>query len=263
MPKIFTPEEKLQVIELSKQGKTHKEIAEIMKRNHPDHWSAKNSFRSVSKILRESEEDLEQEVVALDADEAKTLDEMSRDERYRFIQSRLRTTPRFNMAFKQFDDEERDFFVDEYLNIIRSTDTLTEAEEQSLFAAILSLTLSFQALNRKEKLEKLRDRTLNGEFEDDDPRFTRIVDDKYQREHDQHMKSYVKAMEGLKMSRQQRLKEVRSQKLSLVDIAESLSSKNVQAEIAEEIEALSKLKDAELKRLIELGHVYAKFEGYE
>jgi hypothetical protein len=164
------------------------------------------------------------------------------------------------MAFRSFGKDDKDVFVDEYLNVIRSTDTLTEVEEQALFASILELILAFQALNRKEKEERWRDESLEGEIDEDDPRYRRVVDNKYQQEYDQHMKLYQKGMEQLKMSRKDRLKEVRSQKLSLVDLAEELSNKNAQSEAADEIERLAKLKDEELKRLLELGHLHASFD---
>ena len=111
--------------------------------------------------------------------------------------------------------------------------------------------------------EKLRDRSLAGEIPETDPRFRRHVDDKYQREYDQHMKMHQKIMEGLKMSRSQRLKEVRSQKQTLVDLAEELSSKNAQSEVADEIERLSRLKDNELKKLYDDGHLHGIFEGFQ
>ena len=76
------------------------------------------------------------------------------------------------------------------------------------------------------------------------------------------MKLYQKGMSELKMSRSQRLKEVRSQKQSLIDLAEELSNKNAQSEVADEIARLSKMKDDELKRLLDLGHLYGIFEQY-
>ena len=106
-----------------------------------------------------------------------------------------------------------------------------------MFAAVLEFVLAFQALNRKEMEEKLRDRTLDGEFDENDPRYRRHVDDKYQKEYDQHMKLYQ----------------------TLVDLAEALSQKNAQAEVADEIENLSKLKDKELKKLIDEGYVWGVF----
>lgn len=255
MPKVFPEVEKLRLRELAAAGESHVEVARQMKDEFPDNWSSKYAHRTVSRILKEEED--EKERIA-----SKTLDEMTRDERFKFIESRLQGSPRFKMTFRNFGREERELFITEYLDVIKSTDTLTEIEEQAVFAAILEFILAFQALNRKESEEKLRDRTMAGEFDESDPQFRRHVDDKYQREYDQHMKLYQKGISELKMSRAQRLKEVRSQKQTLVDLAEELSQKNAQAEVADEIERLSKLKDSELKKLLEEGHVHGVFEDF-
>jgi hypothetical protein len=252
MPKIFPEEEKVRVKQLASEGNSHSEIARIMKEEYPENWSSNYANRTVARILKDVDNTVPD----------KTLDEMTREERFRYIESRLESSPRFKMVFKNFEVEEKTLFIDEYLKVIKSTETLTEVEEQAVFAAILEFVLGIQALNRKEVEEKLRDRTLDGEFQEGDPRFRRHVDDKYQKEYDQHMKLYQKGMSELKMSRAQRLKEVRSQKQTLVDLAEMLSNKNAQAEVADEIERLSKLKDSELKRLLELGHVHGVFESY-
>lgn len=253
MPKIFPEAEKSRVRELAQQGRTNTEIADLMKEEFPENWQSKYAHRTVARILKEDDTSVPDD---------KTLDEMSRDERYRFIEARLQGSPRFRIAFKNFDADQKELFVSEYLSVIKSTDTLTEVEEQAVFAAILELVLAFQALNRKERLEKLRDETLEGKYDENDPLYTKFVDDKYQREYDQHMKLYQKGMSELKMSRAQRLKEVRSQKQSLVDLAEQLSNKNAQAEVSEEIERLGGLKDEELKRLLELGHIHGVFDQY-
>ena len=257
MPKIFSDQERQMVVSLAKEGHTHTEIAMIMKKQYPQNWGSSYAHRSVARILKEQTDNPTIAPVIV-----KTLDEMSREERFKYIESRLKGTARFRLAFKSFDPEEREVFIEEYLNIIRSTETLTEAEEQALFASILELILAFQSLNRKEEEEKLRDLSMSGEIPETDPRFRRFVDEKYQKEYDQHMKLYQKGMEQLKMSRQQRLKEVRSQKMTLVDLAEALSSKNAQSEVAEEIEKLSKIKDEELKRLLEEGHLHGIFEDF-
>ena len=253
MPKIFPEEERARVHKLSRDGKSNAEVARLMKEEFPENWSSDYAHRTVAKILKENDTPVRED---------KTLDEMTRDERFRFIDMRLKGSPRFKIVFKNFDEEEKNLFVDEYLNVIRSTDTLTEVEEQSVFASVLELVLAFQALNRKEIEEKLRDQSMVGDIEEGDPRFRRHVDDKYQKEYDQHMKLYQSGMKTLKMSREQRLKEVRSQKQTLVDLAETLSNKNVQSEVADEIERLAKLKDTELKRLLELGHIHGVFDEF-
>jgi len=258
MPKSFSEDQRNMVRELASQGKSHMDIATIMSERFPADWNAKNANRTVARIIREAQTPEVIQEKAL----PKTLDEMTREERSRFIESRIQITPRFRMAFQNFTNTDKDVFIDEYMNVVRSTETLTEVEEQALFASILELILAFQALNRKEKEETWRDQSMSGEIPDTDPRYRRIVDDKYQREYDQHMKLYQKGMSELKMSRKDRLKEVRSHKQTLVDLAEELSTKNAQSEVADEIERLSKLKDGELKRLLDLGHIHGVFEEY-
>ncbi len=255
MPKVFPEDERSRVFELAGEGVSNASIARKMKEEFPENWSSSYAERSIARLLKGGGGQT-------DPEEEKTLDEMTREERFKYIESRLRYTPRFRMAFKNFGDDEREVFTDEYLGIIRSVDTLTEAEEQALFAAILELILALQALSRKEKEEQFRDKSMAGEIEEDHPSFRRNVDDKYQREYDQHMKLYQKGMSELKMSRSQRLKEVRSQKMTLVDLAEELSSKNAQSEVADEIERLAKLKDDELQKLLDLGHIHGVFEEF-
>jgi len=254
MPKIFVKEERDLVLQLSREGRTYVEIARIMSEKYPDSWSAKNAVRSIARIVKGREDDGEDE---------KTLDEMTRDERASFIEGKLQTTPRFRVAFQNFSNDEKEVFVSEYTQVIRSTDTITEAEEQALFASVLEFVLALQSLSRKEREEKWFEQSVAGTISDTDPRFRRFVDDRYQKEYDSHMKLYQKGMEQLKMSRSQRLKEVRSQKQTLIDLAEELSSKNAQAEVAEEIERLSKAKDEELKRMVDDGHLFGIFEDYQ
>lgn len=254
MPKIFSKEEKDIVLSLSKQGNTYVEIAKIMAERFPASWNTKNAARSIARIVNGKKDDGEDE---------KTLDEMTRDERASFIEAKLQGTPRFKLAFHNFNEEAKQVFVDEYISVIKSTESLTEVEEQALFASVLELVLAFQALARKEREEQYFEQSQAGELVDGDPRFRRFADDRYHKEYDNHMKLYQKGMEQLKMSRSQRLQAVRSQKQTLIDLAQELSSKNAQAEVAEEIERLSKMKDDQLKKLIDDGHLFGIFEDYQ
>ena len=254
MPKVFPQEEKDLVIQHSKQGNTYVDIAKMMGEKFPYSWNSKTAARSVARILKGKNDD---------SDDEKTLDEMTRDERATFIENKLQNTPRFKLAFRNFNDEEREVFVEEYISVIKSTESLTEVEEQALFASVLELVLAFQALARKEREERLFERSQGGEIEENDPQYRRFVDERYHKEYNAHMKLYQQGMEQLKMSRSQRLQAVRSQKQTLVDLAQELSSRNAQAEVAEEVERLSKAKDSELKKMIESGHIYGIFEDYK
>lgn len=254
MRKNFSSEELEAVRKMALDGKNNTEIANLMAKAFPLNWRSKYAHRMVPKIIKG--------YGTIDETEEKTLDEMGREERFRFIENKLQKTPRFKITFKNFAKEEKDVFTEEYLSIVRSTETLTEAEEQALFASILELVLALQSLSRKQKEEQLLDQTLDGKIPQSDPRYRTMVDPRYQKEYDSHMRLYQAGMEQLKMSRSQRLKEVRSQKQTLVDLAEELSAKNAQAEVADEIERLSKLKDEELKKMIENGYIYGVFDEF-
>lgn len=253
MPKVFSKAEKDTIFALSGEGRAAPEIAKIMAEKFPEAWNTKDAARSIRRILNHEKVIVKSE---------KTLDEMTRQERFGFIEHKLQTTQRFKIAFKNFDTAEKELFIEEYLNIVKATDSLTEIEEQSLFSGILELILALQALSRKEREEKLFESSMNGEIRDGDPKFRRMVDDRYQKEYEAHMKLYHKCIEGLKMSRTQRLTEVRSQKQTLVDLSQELTSKNAQSEVAEEVTRLSKLKDEELQKMINEGHIFGIFNEF-
>jgi hypothetical protein len=256
MPKIFPDDQRDEVIRLHEQKLNYTDIAKKMAARYPDHWDFKNAHRAASKIIKEHRNRL----VSVVKDTEKTLDEMTREERFGFIQSKLKNTPRFKMAFRNFTNDEKELFVDEYLSILKETDSLTSAEEQMLFTGIFELILAFQAIGRKQREEDLYQRTINGEFQEGDAQFRRFVDDKYQKEYDQHMKLYQKTMTELKMSRKERLDKVKTERRTLVDLAEELSSKTAQADAAAHIEELSKLRDEELKSMIENKYIHGVFE---
>jgi hypothetical protein len=253
MPKRFTQEEREAVKRFASEGLTNTKIAENMATMFPANWNNKSGHRAVARIL------IDEQGKTMSSSE-KTLDEMTRGERFDFIKIKLQSTPRFRMALDKFQDTEKEMFVDEYLRIIKSIDTLTEVEEQALFASIIEFVLAFQALGRKEQEEQYYADSMSGKIQDTDRRFRRHVDEQYQKEYDQHMKLYQAGIKNLKMSREQRLKEVRSERLTLVDLAQELSSQTVQASVADEISHLSKLRDEELKKMLDNGHLHGVFD---
>jgi len=262
MPKANDDERAL-IARLSEQGHTQQYIAEQLG------WRNKTAVRSVARVIKQLREeqslDLTEDAPA-PVDE-KTLDEMTREQRVTYLKRKINETPRFRFVFKAFSTEEQSVFIDEYVNIVSSIDSLTEAEEQTLFAAIGEYVLAYRALNFKTQEERWWQDSMEGtirpESEDGeaDPRFRRINDsEKYQKQYDSHMKLYQKGISELKMSRVQRMKEVRSDRKSLVDVIEAFSHKNAQADASEQIVKLSRLQDEELKQMLENGYIYGIFE---
>lgn len=253
----ITDEEKIKIAELHNLGKSKEEITDILG------WEHKNAVRSVQRqitnLKKSGDADAKPKNQIKEA--AKTLDELTRDERYIFLKSTLEQTPRFKMAFDKFTDDEKLLFITEYLNIVKSTDTLTEAEEQALFSAIMAYTLAFRSLGLKRREEDFYDASMDGEYEEDDPQFRRFVDPRFQKEYELHMNRYETFMKSLKMSRDQRLKDVVGQRRSLTDLAEELSSQSAQADVVTEVERLSKMNDIELKAMLDKGFLFGDFKA--
>jgi len=268
MPKTFSQEERDLAMRWSEEGLTYSEISKRLAIDFPENWKElKSPERAVGRLLKQArEQSVSGGAVGKSnsgvSTASKTLDEMTREERHAHISSQLQASPRFRLAFRNFEQDEKDLFITEYLRIIRSTDTITEAEEQSLFAACLHWVLGLQAMNRKEAQERLHQQTRDGQFDESDPRYTPHLGaaEKYAREHDNHMKLRQQGMEQLKMARRDRLKDVRTERRTLVDLAEELSSRNARSTAAEEIERLSRLRDQELKDMLDNGYILGKFE---
>ena len=261
MPKIFSDDEKTLALQWSAEGVAYGEIAKRLANDFPDNWKDLASpERAVGRLLKAARDSATGSHTTMPSS-IKTLDEMTREERHVFISGKLQTTPRFRLTFRNFTQDEKELFTEEYLSVIHSTDTITEAEEQSLFAAILELVLALQALNRKEQQEKWHEMTKKGELKEEDSRYTPHLQtaDRYGKEYDSHIKLYQKGMEQSKMARHQRLKEQNTERKSLVDLASELSTKSARASAAEEIERLSKLRDEELKKMLENGYILGKF----
>ncbi len=189
-----------------------------------------------------------------------SLDSMTRDERYEYLKKNIENFPRVKMFFASFSGEERAVFLDEYLKIVRSFDSLTEPEEQTLFTAILEYILAARALRLKSIEEKLYEKSMSGEIKEDDAEFRRTVSDRYQKEYESHMKNYENLLKACKATRNQRLSEIKSERKTLVDVAQEMTNKSIQSDMAERIIKLSDAKDEELKRLIEGGYLFGDFK---
>lgn len=248
MPKVISDSEKSKIEAYVNQGMNDSQIVSALG------WTHKTAVRTVRKI-RLSFKDLKSIIEV----NTKTLDEMSKEERFEYLKDNIEKFPRVKMIFKAFNIEEKAVFLDEYLRIMRSMDSVTEAEEQTLFTAILEYVLACRSLKLKSLEEDLYERSMNGEFAKGDPEFRNRVDDRFQREYESHMKQYESLLKTSKATRNQRLSEVKSERRSLVDVAEELSNKTAQADAAEKIVQLSKLRDEELKRLVENGHLFGEF----
>jgi hypothetical protein len=265
MPKA-TDDQKALISRLLDQGHTHQYIADQLG------WTNKTAVRSVARVAKELREGGGLSLVGVSEEETmlianKTLDEMTREQRVIYLKKQINETPRCKFVFEAFSPQEQAVFIDEYVNIVAAVDSLTEPEEQGLFAAIGEFVLAYRALRFKTQEERWYEDSMNGLIEaenadgDRDPRFRRTNDsDKYRKGYDDHMKLYQRGISELKMSRVQRMKEVRSDRKSLVDVIEAFSHKNAQADASEAIIQLQGMRDEQLKEMLENGFIYGVFE---
>jgi len=244
---------KAQVLAYNDQGLSSMQIAE--KINWP-----KNEYsrKKIGKILKEANKHA---VIA--SPEAKdlnlTLDQMTRDQRFEHLKNSVMKTPRATLVFNSFTEAEKEFFLDEYLKILKATDSISEPEEQSLFSACVEYVLAFRALDLKAIEEKCYAETQAGKWKQGDVRFRAFADDKFAKQYQQHLETYRKLVTDLKMSRSQRLDKIKNEKRTLVDLAVELSSKSAQTTATEEIIRLSRLSDEELQKLMDNGYVLGVF----
>lgn len=243
------------MLELATTGKTDKEIADEMGWDWPNSWRSVQRIRHKNNVIKTDSPSPE-----LNIWYNQSLDELSRGDRFIYLKTILEKTPRFKFVFDSFTKVEKEIFIDEYLKIVKSTDSMTESEEQALFSACLAFIMASRALKLDRLEQTLYEETLDGKHKDGDIKFRRDYDDKFKKQYESHMKTWQDLMRGLKATREQRLKDLKSDRRSILDLATELNNKNSQAQAMNEIRLLNKKTDEELKRLIKDGYLMTVFD---
>lgn len=173
--------------------------------------------------------------------DAVSLEDMSKKQRIDYIRKTIRGSARAKYTFEKiFNDEERELFLQEYFQVLQEQDTLTNAEEQQLFLAIMHLVLYMRARERDSKAYNDFVKS-NGSG--------RPYDSRWEATAQENIKQYEVAMKSLKLSREQRLKDMARAGNTFLDFAELLHKKESQENITQEILSLEKASEEELKRL--------------
>lgn len=258
--KVITEKERLTIVAMKDQGHTYKDIGVALG------WDKdrKNYERSVAeqyrKIKHGGTKTGTAKATKTPPPTEQLLEQMDRVQRNEYLAARLRLSPRYQTIIsKGLSPEERDLFEYEYSQLIKSMDSLTEAEEQMLFTALHEYVLSHRAGSIKSELERCVQETLSGMWKDGDIRFRTVVPNKYSDEQESHLKRYESLMDKLKLSRSQRLDKVKDTKKTLVDVARDLTTSEQQARVADEIERIERVTDKELKRMLASGYLYGLF----
>lgn len=262
--RVITDDERALIREMAANGENDSYIAQAL---GWDKLDLKDPARAVAKVRRQlpKEENEVKQVRAAPALKANNdgddllLDQMGRDERYTYLKARAGRIPRYKFVLDQFTAEEQEVFKDEYFRIVRSMESLTEAEEQMLFMATAEWIMAYRKQQMQNNEEQRVKDTMDGKYQKGDDRYLTFVDKRWGVEREQHMKRYTQFMDDLKLSRKQRLDKIKSDKKTLVDVATELASTDAQAQAADEIERLAAMRDDELKRLIQNGYIHGVF----
>lgn len=172
------------------------------------------------------------------------LNELSKKQRVTFIKDKLPLSERGKHIFNNvLSKEEQALFLEEYFNVLREEDSITSAEEQQLFNAILHLILAWRAAAQDRTCYMKS--TLSGYKGDD----AQVYTDTFKRDHQENIKKYNDFMRGLKLSREQRLKDLQRQGTTFLDFAEKFSKNDEQAKAIDQILKYEGASQEELLRL--------------
>lgn len=191
-----------------------------------------------------------------DLEKTMNMEDMTRPQRIAYLRSRFESSPRCRETFKLLSADELEIFQDEYFRLLSEIDNVSAAEEQSLFLAIFEFVLAFQAQRNKSNEEQKVRETQDKKLKSTDANYRVNVNERWNKEYTDHMKVYRELIAGLKLSREQRLKDEIKSKKTFLDYAYALADRENQLSVAREIVDLDKKSDEELKRLIENGWLF-------
>ena len=249
----FTKEEIQEIIRLKdEEGLTHRQIAEKLNRLDGDGVPNERSIMIQYTKYKKEQEANGGPASIVEEPHQKDLNELTRKQRVDYLKDKLPKSARGQHIFNNvLSTQEQELFLEEFFNVIREEDSLTSAEEQQLFNATLHLVLAWRAAAQDRECYN---RSPNSGYTGPNPT---VYIDIFKRDFQDNMKKYNEFMKSLKLSREQRLENIKRQGTSFLDFAEKYAKNDSQAKAADDILKLEYASEAELKRLQENGWLCA------
>jgi len=248
----YTPKQLQEIHLLREEGLSYKEIAikfnRVNKKGEPNARSVMEAYTNYLKSSPKLPQQQSEQPEAL-------LNEMTRKQRYEHLIAKIGETPRTRYLFETYNDEEKAVFIDEYEGIIREMDSLTAAEEQQLFLALNNFVLAMRAQKRDKVAWDKHESSLKPVGSGLLPQRIEPYDTRFTAEYNDRMSQYINGIKALKMSREQRLKDISKSGNTFLDFAELLAKKENQLNISQEILSIEHKTEEELKRLQENGWI--------
>ena len=255
--KRWSPDEKATVLRLSKEGWTHKQIAERLRPGVATAW------RSVGEIIREERKKTEP-VSDTVTDPSASAGTMAQH-------AVLPTTSAFttkvdlpegmssSLTAREFmtmmDDDQRAIFVATYEDLRGDADeeSLTRAENEMLIRAAYSNVKYLRAQSLLNVAESYLILDMEGGLPDTDEgkakkRFAGNRE-AYKKECEQWQKEYMEYLNGLKLTRKQRLDKIKDTRNTFLDLQQELTNKVRRESIVEDIKRINKATEDEFHRM--------------
>ncbi len=265
MANHFTQQDLLEIVRLKEvENLTHRQIAEKMGRldkdGKPNERSVMAQYtkfkKTTGQVLSTTDgiiplKDSPKENVRpstnstiLKGSHAPDLNELTRKQRVDYLKQKLPASARGKHIFNNvLSPDEQELFLEEFFTVISEEDSLTSAEEQQLFNATLHLVLAWRAMAQDKDCYSRS--PLSGYKGSD----VTVYVDTFKKDAEANMKKYGELIKSLKLSREQRLKDLQRQGTTFLDFAEKYAKHDEQYLAVQEILKLEELSAAELKRL--------------
>jgi len=249
----WSPDEKRTVLQLTKEGYTHKQIAEKLRPGVSTAW------RSVGEIIREERKQTVSQTVT-DAPAA------SGSQQYQLV-----PPPKFStkvelpdamadsLSAREFmgmmDDDQRAIFVATYEDLRGDADeeALTRAENDMLIRAAYSNVKYLRAQSLLNLAEGYMMMAMEGGFSNSDEDKAKIRfgggREAYKKEVEQWHKEYMELLNDLKLTRKQRLDKIKDVRNTFLDLQQELTDKVRQNSIVEDIKRINMATDDEFRRM--------------
>ena len=253
--KRWTPDEKREVLRLSSEGWTQKQIAERLRPG------VKSAFRSVGDIIREDRKQKEQ-AVAQPAQPASSHSPSQPNAVFPgsstskiTLPSSMATSLSANEFMSMMDDDQKRIFISTYESLRGDADeeSLTAAENEMLIRAAFANVKYLRAQSMVALAENIVLSDMEGMLTDSDEdkakkRFAGRGDT-YKKDAEQWHKEYMELLNDLKLTRKQRLDKIKDTRNTFLDLQNELMQKVRQDSIIEEIKRINQATDDEFRRM--------------
>jgi len=253
--KRWSPDEKKKVVKMAADGYTYKQIAEKLRPGVPTAW------RSVGEILREARKAQEKKSAPTPTSHApgvtstpipsSSLKYNSTVELPEGMENSL--TAQAFMAI--MDDEQRALFIATYEDLRGDADdeSVTAAENDMMIRASHCQVKYLNAQKLLHLAESYLMMELEGYLTDTDSDNAKRKfaggREAYKKEVEQWQKEYMDYMDGLKLTRKQRLDKIKDTRNTFLDLQQELMDRARQGSIVEEIKKINRATVDELQRM--------------